>query len=126
MLNLFNREARPIVDKNNRIFAVLAGQQNDSSYADAADEALELIMLEGEQAAFARGEKSHRRGQFPALAVGISYGKGQTQPMNLRNGVHAAMLQRLVGAACIERLALFANGTPPPPPRSHCFPLLTA
>lgn len=104
------REPRPIVDKSGTIFAALAGQPNDLSYECATYEALDLIMQEGRGAAFSRSEKLHRRGYFPALAVGISYGKGQRQPMKLRNGVHTAMLQRLVGASCIQRLALFANG----------------
>lgn len=69
-------------------------------------------MQEGRDAAFARDEKVHRRGRFPALAIGISYGKGQQRPMNLRNGVHADMLQRLVGASSVQRMALFANGLP--------------
>lgn len=71
-------------------------------------------MNEGEKANFSPHQTEHRRGNFPALAVGISYGNGQLQPSALKDGVtgvHAEMLQRLVGHAAVQRMAAFASGT---------------
>jgi hypothetical protein len=101
---------RPLVDLKNRIIAVLAGRPTDPGYVAAATESFHAIDDAGEAAVFCTDEKRHRRGHFPALAIGISYGKGQAQPANLDNGVHAAMLQRLIGNASIQRLAMFASG----------------
>lgn len=101
---------RPITDSSKRIFACLAGRPDDPTYDLACKDAFESIVREGQAAQFTSAEKKHRRGHFPALATGISYGKGQKRPTRLDAGVHSAMLRRLVGNQSIERLATYASG----------------
>ncbi len=72
-------------------------------------EAFDEIMLEGEAAKF-RKSSGHHRGHFPAVNVGISYGKGQKVPSRLQNGVLAAIVSRLVGSQAVIRMATYASG----------------
>lgn len=69
-----------------------------------------MMAAEGTNAKFRPDEKCHRRGNFPALAVGDSYGNGHTRPKRLAHTTHAAMLARLVGSQAFNRLATFASG----------------
>ena len=72
-------------------------------------EAFDEIMLEGEAAKF-RKSLSHCCGHFPAINVGISYGKGQKVPSRLQNSVLAAIISRLVGSKAVIRMATYASG----------------
>lgn len=104
------REACPILDSGGRVVAVLAGRPSDGSFIKAADSAFQAMLREGNTAGFGPGGVKHRRGLFPALNVGISYGKGQQQPAPLKTGRHAPMLGRLIEDKNFERLATFASG----------------
>lgn len=102
-----------MIDHENVIFAVLAGQPDDPSYERAAEDMFSAMETEASQADFRPEEKAHRRGNFAALAGGISYGNGQTEPAVLKEGVtgrHALTIQRLVGHAAVCRMAAFASG----------------
>lgn len=101
LLTKISREAHPLIDSNGQIYAVLAGRPSDSTYLADAYSAFEAIVQEGSTAQFRPGEIHHRRGAFPALAVGISHGNGQTAPTKLQNGVHTEMLNRLLGHSAI-------------------------
>ncbi len=102
-------DPRPIVDNKGRIVAVIVGQPHDTSYSAACMGAHDEIMREGAAANF-RKASSHRRGHFPAVNVGISYGKGQRVPSHLQNGVLAAVVNRLVGSEAVMRMATYASG----------------
>lgn len=57
-------------------------------------------------------ERSHRRGEFPALAVGVSYGNGQTVPARLAagdTGPHSEGLHRLIGSPVVQRVAAYGD-----------------
>lgn len=54
----------------------------------------------------------HRRGRFPALASGISFGGGQLKPKNRSNGENTAVLAELTSHPSFVRLAGFASGKP--------------
>ncbi|PBK61848.1 hypothetical protein ARMSODRAFT_864955, partial [Armillaria solidipes] len=99
---------RPIVDNKGRIVAVIAGQPYDPSYSAACMDAHDEIMQEGAAANF-RKASSHRRGRFPAVNVGISYGKGQRVPSRLQNGALAAIINRLVGSEAVMRMATYVS-----------------
>ncbi len=103
------RDPRPIVDAKDRIIAVMAGQTSDPTYGSLCMDAFDEIMLEGQAARFRKSSK-HRRGPFPAVNVGISYGKGQKVPSRLQNGVLAAVVNRLVGSKAVIRMATYASG----------------
>ncbi|KAJ7075472.1 hypothetical protein B0H15DRAFT_791807 [Mycena belliarum] len=99
-------DARPLVDAQGRIFAVLVGQPRDVGW----DRAYRDITAEGIAAAFPPTMLKHRRGLYAAVNVGLSYGKGQRIPSRLLNPKYDAMLDRLLGNAAINRMATFASG----------------
>lgn len=104
---------RPLTDDKGRIFSVLAGQPNDPSYVAAAQEAFELIYEAGVAERFRPEVQLHRREHFPALAMGISYGKGQQIPSNIKLNAHKTMLETLISSAPIMRLARYTDrGSP--------------
>ncbi|KAG6809553.1 hypothetical protein H0H92_015830 [Tricholoma furcatifolium] len=102
------RTCKPLVCKDGRIFAVLAGQPNDPSYEESCRLATEAIMQEGRNATFTQSELNHKRGNFPAVNVGVTMGLGATYPTNLG---HSSMMDRLLNNPHIQRLAHFADGT---------------
>ncbi|PBK70858.1 hypothetical protein ARMSODRAFT_844621, partial [Armillaria solidipes] len=103
-------DPRPIVDRCGRIVAVMAGQPHDPTYSATCMDAYDEIMAEGEGANFHRASK-HRRGTFPAVNMGISYGKGQKVPARLQNGVLAAIVSRLVGSEAVIQMATYASAS---------------
>ncbi|KAK0483110.1 hypothetical protein EDD18DRAFT_1043054, partial [Armillaria luteobubalina] len=104
-------DPRPIVDREGRIVAVMAGQPHDPSYSAACMEVHDAILREGAAANFCKPSTSHRRGDFPAVNVGISYGKGQRVPSRLQNGALAAIINRLVGSEAVMRMATYASAS---------------
>ncbi|KAJ7068933.1 hypothetical protein B0H15DRAFT_807364 [Mycena belliarum] len=102
-------ESRPIVDVHGRIIAALVGQPRSADYAAAAARVFEAIESERKATTYKPAAAHHRRGDFFALNAGLSYGKGQRVPSRLDNGVHAALLARLLGNADVKRLATFAS-----------------
>jgi hypothetical protein len=58
--------------------AVLAGRPRGDDWDIVVGEAGEQIREARGQCQFTEKQAHHRRGDFPALAVGISYGGGQT------------------------------------------------
>ncbi|KAK0439090.1 uncharacterized protein EV420DRAFT_1279737 [Desarmillaria tabescens] len=103
-------DPRPIVDCKGRIVAVIAGQPRDPSYSAACMEVHDDILREGQTANF-RKNCHGRRGGFPAVNVGISYGKGQKVPSRLQNGVLAGIINRLVGSEAVRRMASYASAS---------------
>ncbi|KAJ7161982.1 hypothetical protein C8R43DRAFT_880570 [Mycena crocata] len=99
-------DARPLVDAEGRIFAVLAGQPRDPMYAAAVARAYDTITKEGDAAYFPYDMRHHRRA---AINVGLSYGKGQKVPSWLGTGPYAAMMERLLGDEDLKRMATFAS-----------------
>lgn len=76
------RLTRKILDKEDRVVAVLVGQPNDPTWEGAVVEAAAVMLevaSEGISARHIDGKYlSHRRGSFVALPVGVSFGGGQT------------------------------------------------
>ncbi|KAF8163730.1 hypothetical protein B0H34DRAFT_696626 [Crassisporium funariophilum] len=102
-------DPRPLVDDRGLIYAVLAGRPYDSSYAKDATISYEAIRQAGERTAFHHSETKHRRGNFPALAVGISYGNGQGFVKRLNLGVHTDMMDDILKNDSIKRMAAYAD-----------------
>jgi hypothetical protein len=70
-----------ILDKEERIIAVLVGQPDDPKWGDVAASATE-VMQEVEQLGkssdlFTEKALSHRRGEYLAISTGVSFGGGQ-------------------------------------------------
>ncbi|KAJ7127600.1 hypothetical protein C8R43DRAFT_897392 [Mycena crocata] len=102
-------DARPLVDAQGRIFAVLAGQPRDPSYAAAVARAYAAITHEGDAAHFPYDMRHHRRGLFAAINVGLFYCKGQSVPCWLRTRTYTDMVARLLANEDIRRMAVFAS-----------------
>ncbi len=107
--SLRRSDPRPIVNRQGHIVAVMAGQPHDLTYSAACMNAYDQIVAEGEGANFRQASK-HHRGTFPAVNVGISYGKGQKVPACLQNGILAAIVNQLVSSEAVIQMATYANG----------------
>ncbi|KAJ7259450.1 hypothetical protein C8J57DRAFT_1233798 [Mycena rebaudengoi] len=70
-----------------------------------------LFEREAAGTTFPTDMRHHRCGGYPALNYGVSYGKGQTAPSMLNNGVFADMLHCLVGDNTIWCMATFSSNT---------------
>ncbi|KAK0187166.1 hypothetical protein F5146DRAFT_1209470 [Armillaria mellea] len=88
----------------------MAGQPSDPGYGSSCMDAFDKIMQEGQAVKF-RQSSSNRRGHFPAVNIGISYGKGQKAPCRLQNGVLAAVVNCLVGSRAVIRMAMYASAS---------------
>ncbi|KAJ7028885.1 hypothetical protein C8F04DRAFT_963445 [Mycena alexandri] len=100
---------RPIVDRNGRIIAVLAGQPDHDGYRDATQLAFEAIRDAGNNARFPAEMRKHRRGLFAAVNVGLFYGQGQWTPCWLNNKDYTGLAEGLLANANIQRMAGFAD-----------------
>ncbi|KAL0572916.1 hypothetical protein V5O48_009049 [Marasmius crinis-equi] len=101
--------AVPILDRNGRVIAALAGRPNDQQYNDQAlelhDDILECrINFVGE-------DETQPRGDFPAQAVGVSYGTGQPHPMRRRNNKYSGMVEGLLGTPGARRIASYQSAS---------------
>lgn len=76
--NIMASTPTPIVDANDRIIAVLAGRPKGPEWDRAAEGAADAIREAGKATSFTDEQISHRRGAFPAVGAGISFGNGQT------------------------------------------------
>jgi hypothetical protein len=103
-------EPRPLLDKNGRIIAVLAGQPRHEAYRAAVEDAFLTIRNASTEARFPASMRRHRRGLFAAINVGISYGKGQATPCWLNNKEYNGLADSLLANSSIARIAGFADG----------------
>ncbi|KAI9056573.1 hypothetical protein FKP32DRAFT_1586074, partial [Trametes sanguinea] len=78
----------PILDKNGRVFAVLAGRPQDCHW-DTINSNLQDL-FERARDAYSLDEKQtdHRRGTYAAIGAGISFGGGQQRVSNLAQSKH--------------------------------------
>ncbi|KAI0054623.1 hypothetical protein BV25DRAFT_1939900, partial [Artomyces pyxidatus] len=104
-----------ILDRRRRIIAVLAGRPKDREGRDPSEHwaavasrtaaAFEKARVDHPKALKAKDLK-HRRGQFAAVASGVSYGGGQTRPGNLQHSAATnAMLAELLANPDLGRIA---------------------
>ncbi|TFK61426.1 hypothetical protein BDN72DRAFT_936115, partial [Pluteus cervinus] len=100
---------RPILDGDGRVFAVLVGQPDNPNFATSCDRVLSLMLQEGETVEFLRKDKRHRRGNFPAVNVGVMHGKGTQHPINISTAPYASTIQRLLENPDVQRLAAFSS-----------------
>ncbi|KAI0059810.1 hypothetical protein BV25DRAFT_1808394 [Artomyces pyxidatus] len=106
-----------ILDRRKRIVAALVSNPKDRKdrnpeeawgrVAARTADAFERVRVEAELgASFPAKSHKHRRGQYTAVACGVSYGGGQTRPGNLRQSATSkAMLHKLLSDADVGRIA---------------------
>jgi hypothetical protein len=68
---------RPLVDKEDRVIAVLGGRPNDEKYLQLTRDAAAEIEKARAQLNFRPEQQSGRRGDFFSASVGPSFGGGQ-------------------------------------------------
>ncbi|KAH9842015.1 uncharacterized protein C8Q71DRAFT_690084, partial [Rhodofomes roseus] len=104
------RTVRPITDDCGRVIAVLCGAPDDSQWHNVQAGAAAAIAEAREELSLTVKDRVHRRGDFPALAVGISYGGGQKRPQKLaHSSANARVLEQLVQHEHIKRIAAFGS-----------------
>ncbi|KAI9068673.1 hypothetical protein FKP32DRAFT_1561191 [Trametes sanguinea] len=103
---------RPILDKHDRVFAVLGGRPRDPAWSEVNGE-MQSILEQGRAAYSASAKQTaHRRGDFTAVTVGISYGGGQRHVSNLSHKPpsNQAVLDAMLQQKAVRRVANFGNG----------------
>lgn len=112
-----HRKSMPINDHTGRVFAVGVGMPEDNGQPEEqkwsgvmADWANEMEKGRA-QCSFTDKQLNHRRGPSPALAVGISFGGGQTKPGNLAHSrPNCKVLRKLLRHPSFIRASNVANG----------------
>ncbi|KAI9068801.1 hypothetical protein FKP32DRAFT_1560975, partial [Trametes sanguinea] len=100
----------PILDKNGRVFAVLAGRPRDSNWDQVNKDLQSIFETTREAYALTSKQTIHRRGDFPAVTCGISYGGGQQRVSNLAQTEHnKAVMDALLQHSAVRRVANFGN-----------------
>ncbi|KAJ7021116.1 hypothetical protein C8F04DRAFT_1195797 [Mycena alexandri] len=111
-LNWDGWACRPIIDRRNRLFALLAGRPAPDSfgydsYQQAIAEATRLFLF---NSVVASG--NGRRGPFSAVSVGISYGGGQMRPgVLLNNKTNTTICAAMLANWAFHRIIGFSNFT---------------
>ncbi|KAI0665414.1 hypothetical protein C8Q78DRAFT_986567 [Trametes maxima] len=97
-----------LADAQEHVVAVLAGHPVDSSWDEVVKEANRAMEAAAKKCMFQDEHLNHRRGFFPALATGFSYGGGQKMPGNFHNTPsNAATLDELCQNTAVKRIAGF-------------------
>ncbi|KAL7284430.1 hypothetical protein ACG7TL_001720 [Trametes sanguinea] len=103
-------DGRPILDREEHVFAVLAGRPRDQSWDGINGELQRLFDITRDAYQFTAQQVTHRRGAFPAVTCGISYGGGQQRVSNLTQKEHNhAVLDALIKQAAVRRVANFGS-----------------
>ncbi|OJT09916.1 hypothetical protein TRAPUB_13604 [Trametes pubescens] len=105
-------EPKALLDKAGKICAVLVGSPKDKvGWAQVNDQAQSLFDQARSEFKLDPKQTTHRRGSYPAVAAGISYGGGQTRVSNLSHSDHnEGIVSRLLQHPAIKRLAGFGDG----------------
>ncbi|THU96674.1 hypothetical protein K435DRAFT_819404 [Dendrothele bispora CBS 962.96] len=105
------RSCCPIVDSQERVIGVLAGCPNQENWEGLMSDAANEIAHTRKEIKFTDKQLNGGRGEFPAIAVGISYGGGRKEPGNFAQSSAAALvlLTNLLTSTCFQCLSGFAT-----------------
>jgi hypothetical protein len=102
----------PIIDREGRIIAILAGHPADDSWDQLSKEGAEALEEARRHCKTPSKAGCHRRGRYVALSCGVSHGGGQTEPGNLQNNhLNGKVLAGLNQNLLFRRLSGFATST---------------
>jgi hypothetical protein len=106
----FLSTAVPIIDSDGRIIALLAGRPDDVGWISLQNRAAQILEEQRDRCHFPKEAQKNRRGRFPALPVGISFGGGQRHPKNLsQNASNSRVLAYLNAQVEFQRIAGFTS-----------------
>jgi len=106
----FSRTPTPIIDREGRVVAILAGRPADDSWDALSTEAAEALEEARRCCNVPAKDGRHRRGHFLALRCGVSHGSGQPEPGNLQNNPrNAEVLAGLNQKLPLMRMSGFAT-----------------
>jgi hypothetical protein len=113
--NYFLSTPIPILDANDRLLAILAGQPNDPKWRIEVHEPfLEALLKARSECAFTEEECLHKRGVHATLPGGISFGGGQRVLGNLQmSSKREAVFKCLLREKFVRRLAGFMSSAFP-------------
>ncbi|KAM6494940.1 hypothetical protein JOM56_009563, partial [Amanita muscaria] len=105
------RRPHLILDREGLVVGALAGRPWDMDWDGVHDAAYEALHSAASRLSYRRKEVTNRRGPFPTLAYGISFGGGQTEPGYLQQGSNhkEEELELLLKNKAIQRLCGFAS-----------------
>ncbi|KII83425.1 hypothetical protein PLICRDRAFT_119504, partial [Plicaturopsis crispa FD-325 SS-3] len=101
----------PVLDRNGLVIMMLVGQPRPGEgWGENLLRAQRRIEITAPEMGFTAEETNHRRGNFPAVAVGLSLGTGRTAPGHfVHSQKRARTLEALTSDPAIVRLAGFAS-----------------
>ncbi|TDL13434.1 hypothetical protein BD410DRAFT_735397 [Rickenella mellea] len=102
-----DRTPRPLIDEEGRIFGALAGQPDD--WLGVSEEAVEGMQEAASNCVLPSNNENSRRGNFPALNFGVTFGPGMDRPANLKNDLNTAPLRALMDSRPFQRISGFQN-----------------
>jgi hypothetical protein len=100
---------KPLLDVKERLIACIVANPNDPSYKASATNVSNHMQEEATMANFHPKDCHHRRGDFAAINVGVTHGKGTQHPVNLSLHHHSEMVGRLLQDKDVIRLATFMS-----------------
>ncbi|KAG6826053.1 hypothetical protein H0H92_001295 [Tricholoma furcatifolium] len=110
------RDTHLLLDQDFNVIGILLGQPRDRAdspgeWEALCKEAFEALRVAAASMNFSENECSHRRGAFPAVPHGISFGGGQKQPKHLSHNSTAKnnTLEGLMSTKCIQRICKFGS-----------------
>ncbi|THV03575.1 hypothetical protein K435DRAFT_650968 [Dendrothele bispora CBS 962.96] len=106
ILFLFCSSCCPILDSQERVVAVLAGQPQAPNWKGLVSKATEAIARAGKELHFTDKQLNSGRGEFPAIAIGVSFGGGRKVYFFL---VAFFTLTNVASLQCFQSLTGFAN-----------------
>jgi hypothetical protein len=82
------RKPHLFLDREGIVIGALARQPKEESWGAVHDAAFKVLQSTGKKMKYNKKETSNRRGPFPTVAHGISFGGGQqvSSPQNLSSG----------------------------------------
>ncbi|KAF9068254.1 hypothetical protein BDP27DRAFT_1224647 [Rhodocollybia butyracea] len=99
----------PLVDANHRVMGLIA--YGDSTMAQCAEEAAELMRELRPEACFTGKGIDNRRGHFGNLNAGVAHGGGRLHPANITNTeTNAEVIDKLINSTPFQRLSGYATG----------------
>ncbi|KAI0038445.1 hypothetical protein FA95DRAFT_1505673, partial [Auriscalpium vulgare] len=107
------RTHHAIVDQKDRIIGSLAGRPvGDDTWDDDCVDAYDEMTDALGELKLSPDERFHRRGDYPAITTGISYGGGQTEPAELiLHETNVPIVKKLRKGRGVRRISGFMNGT---------------